>query len=72
MPYWSGSPDTAQEQLHDGASGSSVPLMTKRRVDQGDVVFDGDEELESHLPNGNADPSQTEVVPYAHRDLKPG
>lgn len=53
----------------------SVPLVTKHRVEEeGEVVFDGDEELsqlEQH-GNGHAQPGTTEVVPYAHRDLKPG
>ncbi|KAI3607417.1 nak protein kinase [Moniliophthora roreri] len=49
-----------------GADGASVPLVTKHRVeDEGDVVFDGDEELPAHG-------SGSEVVPYAHRDIKPG
>ncbi|TDL25672.1 protein kinase [Rickenella mellea] len=52
----------------------SVPLVTKRKVQQeGEMVFDGDEELQGHgLENGNMDPSKTELVPYAHRDMKPG
>ncbi|KAJ8519546.1 hypothetical protein ONZ45_g3538 [Pleurotus djamor] len=54
--------------------GASVPLVSRRRVeDEGDVVFDGDEEIsKADQHNGNADPSTTEHVPYAHRDLKPG
>jgi serine/threonine kinase 16 len=65
----------------DGEDGYSygpavnVPLMTKHRTeDEGDVVFDGDEELMNiqQNVNGNAEPGQTELVPYAHRDLKPG
>jgi serine/threonine kinase 16 len=65
----------------DGEDGYSygpavnVPLMTKHRTeDEGDVVFDGDEELMNiqQNANGNAEPGQTELVPYAHRDLKPG
>jgi serine/threonine kinase 16 len=63
----------------DGEDGYSygpavnVPLMTKHRVeDEGDVVFDGDEELMNIQQNGNAETGQTELVPYAHRDLKPG
>lgn len=53
---------------------ANVPLMTKHRVeDEGDVVFDGDEELSNiQEHNGNLDPGKTELVPYAHRDLKPG
>lgn len=53
----------------------NVPLITKHRVeDDGDVVFDGDEELSKiqHHSNGNADLGKTVLVPYAHRDLKPG
>ncbi|KAL0954302.1 hypothetical protein HGRIS_003303 [Hohenbuehelia grisea] len=55
--------------------GVSVPLMTKHKVeDEGDVVFDGDEELAKgqFQPNEVADPRKAELVPYAHRDLKPG
>lgn len=53
---------------------SSVPLVTKHVVeDEGDVVFDGDEELTNHgLEATNGDPGELELVPYAHRDLKPG
>ncbi|PBK75688.1 protein kinase [Armillaria solidipes] len=48
---------------------TTIPLVTKHRVeDQGDVVFDGDEELSQNI----AATGTTEVVPYAHRDLKPG
>lgn len=49
---------------------SSVPLVTRHHMeDEGDVVFDGDEELAENANGGNAG---KEVVPYAHRDLKPG
>lgn len=48
----------------------NVPLVTKHRIEEeGDVVFDGDEELAEH---GNSENAGKEVVPYAHRDLKPG
>lgn len=53
---------------YDGSGlGSSVPLVTKFREDDGsenDIVFDGDEEQQAN--------STLAVVPYAHRDLKPG
>ena len=53
----------------------SVPLVSKRGSDEGEAIFDGDEELariqQSGLHNG-ATAGQTELVPYAHRDLKPG
>jgi len=53
---------------YDGPS-SSTPLVTKHQAEEeGEVVFDGDEELEN-AQQGN---STLEVVPYAHRDLKPG
>lgn len=56
---------------YDGPS-ASVPLVTKRRVEEeGDVVFDGDEELE-HVQQEQEENRALEVVPYAHRDLKPG
>ncbi|KAI4525978.1 Pkinase-domain-containing protein [Schizophyllum commune Loenen D] len=46
--------------------GADVPLVTKHRVeDEGDVIFEGDQDLSSN--GGN-----TELVPYAHRDIKPG
>lgn len=59
---------------HGNDAASSIPLVTKRRGEQqGDVVYDGDEELADHgLENGDVDPRKTELVPYAHRDLKPG
>lgn len=52
-------------------SGASVPLMTRNRVEeQGDVVFDGDQELAD--THANEHDGECEVVPYAHRDIKPG
>ncbi|KAJ8591753.1 other/NAK protein kinase [Rhizopogon salebrosus TDB-379] len=53
----------------------NVPLMTKHRVEgEGDVIFDGDEEVSAiqGAQNGNAPQGKSERVPYAHRDLKPG
>ena len=53
--------------------GSSVPLVQKHALDEGDVIFDGDESLAHHgTGNGTADSNELEVVPYAHRDIKPG
>ncbi|KAJ3505339.1 hypothetical protein NLJ89_g7472 [Agrocybe chaxingu] len=55
---------------YDGPSAVNVPLVTRHRPDEdGDVVFDGDEEGE--LGEGQGKPA-LEIVPYAHRDLKPG
>lgn len=68
-------------ELTDLDEGASIPLVSRRQQEGGDVIFDGDEELADHgmgVSNGNghagadADPSKTELVPYAHRDLKPG
>lgn len=57
---------------YDGSGlGSSVPLVTKFRAEEdepeNDTVFDGDEELHQQQANPTL-----AVVPYAHRDLKPG
>ena len=57
---------------YDGSGlGSSVPLVTKHRAEEdeseNDIVFDGDEELHEQQAD-----STLAVVPYAHRDLKPG
>lgn len=52
----------------DGGGGYSypssvnVPLVTKRRIEDGDAVYGGGDEA---LPVG-------QHVPYAHRDIKPG
>jgi serine/threonine kinase 16 len=54
--------------------GASVPLMTRHRVEsQGDVVFDGDAELEQlRAQQPPEEGAKIEFVPYAHRDIKPG
>ncbi|OJT03708.1 Serine/threonine-protein kinase ppk13 [Trametes pubescens] len=56
---------------HGPGSAANVPLMSKDRP-QDDVVFDGDEELSRIQHEGNGNAEHTELVPYAHRDLKPG
>lgn len=53
--------------------GASIPLVMKHRVEQhGEEIFDGDAELErlrtEERPQENG---KTEIVPYAHRDIKP-
>lgn len=69
-------PEGDSEGGYSYGSAVNVPLMTNRMVEEeGDVVFDGDEELSripQHQTNGSTDLSKTEIVPYAHRDLKPG
>jgi serine/threonine kinase 16 len=55
-------------------SAVNVPLVTTHRVEEEEVVvYDGDEELRQLEQNGTVnDTRETELVPYAHRDLKPG
>ncbi|THV07287.1 other/NAK protein kinase [Dendrothele bispora CBS 962.96] len=56
-----------------GDDSASVPLVSKHQSGDDDhVVFDGDEELERLQENADAPVGATEIVPYAHRDLKPG
>lgn len=43
---------------------ASVPLVSRQGLDDGDVIFDGDQDAVQN--------SSGELVPYAHRDLKPG
>ena len=44
---------------------SRVPLVSSEPLDEGDVIFDGDQDTTAQNGSG-------ELVPYAHRDLKPG
>jgi serine/threonine kinase 16 len=55
-------------------SAVNVPLVTKHRMEEeGDVIYDGDEELAQLEQNGKVDEAgRNELLPYAHRDLKPG
>lgn len=62
-------PDDDGEGGFSYDAGVTVPLVTKHRVDEGDVVFDGDQELDNTRQEGD---SEGELVPYAHRDIKPG
>lgn len=58
---------------HGPGSSANVPLMSKNRPEDNEPIFDGDEELDRiQHQNGKANSGQTELVPYAHRDLKPG
>lgn len=51
---------------------SAVPLMTKHRAqDEGETIYDGDEEL-ARIQRESGHAGETELVPYSHRDLKPG
>ena len=47
---------------------SAVPLISKHAMDEGETIFDGDEEVS----RGQGHAGETELVPYCHRDLKPG
>lgn len=50
---------------------ASMPLVTKSNVAEGHIVFDGDEEAVETA--GSSDRTDNAaIVPYAHRDLKPG
>jgi len=65
--------DAERGYSYDGPGlGSSVPLVTRHRAEEDElennIVFDGDEELHEHRQAN----STLAVVPYAHRDLKPG
>jgi serine/threonine kinase 16 len=56
-------------------SAVNVPLVTKHRMEEeeGDVIYDGDEELAQLEQNSKAEEvGRNELLPYAHRDLKPG
>lgn len=49
---------------------SSVPLVKGYGVESdGEVVFDGDEEAAQEAADSS---SEAPIVPYAHKDLKPG
>jgi len=53
--------------------GPNVPLMTRQPVEGHDVLFDGDEEQAQDEPQASSDDAgNSELVPYAHRDIKPG
>jgi serine/threonine kinase 16 len=54
---------------YDNSGRMGVPLLTKKSAKQVDVIFDGDQELAE--PQSSPD-GEVELVPYAHRDLKPG
>lgn len=57
---------------YDGG-GQSVPLMNRsREQEQHEAVFDGDQELADAHPETHSASEETELVPYSHRDLKPG
>jgi serine/threonine kinase 16 len=44
---------------------SRVPLVSSQPHDDGDVIFDDEQDATAQSGSG-------ELVPYAHRDLKPG
>ena len=44
---------------------SRVPLVSSEPLDDGDVIFEDDQDTSAQNGSG-------ELVPYAHRDLKPG
>lgn len=54
---------------YDNGGSKGVPLLTRKKVEQGDVIFEGDQELSDPQPPSTG---EGELTPYAHRDLKPG
>jgi serine/threonine kinase 16 len=67
-------PEGDAEGGYSYESTSHVPLMARERVEEEEVIFESEED--SPKQNGHADAGpesrKTELVPYAHRDLKPG
>ena len=59
------------EVLHEHGEteddGASVPLVVKQHAENGEPIFGGDDDEESE----DEDNGKVDVVPYAHRDLKP-
>ncbi|KAL4064365.1 protein kinase [Scleroderma citrinum] len=53
-------------------SSVNVPLVTKRRMEEGETIFDGDEEPPTNPSSNGAQAGKDQHVPYAHRDIKPG
>lgn len=56
-----------------GGKGSAVPLL--QGDEDGETIYDGDAEMrrmEREQEREQAHTGETVVVPYAHRDLKPG
>ena len=57
-------------RMNQRQNSKGIPIASRDEVDG---VFDGDHELRERLPDpGEASSGETELVPYAHRDLKPG
>lgn len=67
LPHPEGDGEEGYSYGNDG--GSSIPLVSKHAVEEeGDVIFEGDEDLGGQ----GVEDGEMGVVPYAHRDLKPG
>ncbi|KAF9451923.1 protein kinase [Macrolepiota fuliginosa MF-IS2] len=63
-------PEGDEDDGYSYGNSATVPLVTRQRVEEeGEVVFDGDEEA---AEAGSSSGPGVEIVPYAHRDLKPG
>lgn len=78
-------PEGDLEGGYSYGGGASMPLVSRNKKRKGkdrgvDVLFDGEEELErlnAHAapepgPSDHPPGAKTELVPYAHRDIKPG
>lgn len=64
--------EDGEEEGYSYPQGASIPQVIDRMESHGadnDVVFDGDEEL---VRKGTVEgEGQGEIIPYAHRDIKP-
>lgn len=70
FPHPEGDADGGYSYHSNGdAQSASMPLMASDRDNE--PIFDGDEEL-ARLQDSEGRSGETELVPYAHRDLKPG
>ncbi|KAF9075095.1 kinase-like domain-containing protein [Rhodocollybia butyracea] len=81
--YSYGPSSTSRNRPTRGASGSSaMPLINRASEGEGegllgggggnDVLFDGDEDVAGIGAEGDGQGEQGEIVPYSHRDIKPG
>ena len=76
FPHPEGDAEGGYSYHGSSAGHSAVPLVTKLRPeDEGETIYDGDQELmrmQNEGASNEAHNGATELVPYAHRDLKPG
>ncbi|EIN09886.1 Pkinase-domain-containing protein [Punctularia strigosozonata HHB-11173 SS5] len=56
---------------HADDDGASVPLVAAQTREEGEPIFDEDDDTQTSALNGDGN-TEAGIVPYAHRDLKPG